>query len=368
MKHSPVKLFIGWLILAAAALAVASIGGCTTISARPANRAEPRTLDEVRRESQASEGGTKRLRIALVLGGGGLRGFAHTGVIRALEEAGIEPEIVVGTSAGALVGAAYASGMRASEIESAASSLEVSALLDWTLSKSGIVRGTAIANWVNKLTRDVPIEQFPRRYAAIATDLGREVPLAITRGDAGTAVQASAAVPGVMLPIAYQESLLVDGGITSLVPVRFARAMGADFVIAVDIYCAGPRYGGDGALTVLYRVMQTQSCLVAAPEAAEADILIAPIVKAPGLSSAEEQQRAAREGYEATLAALRNLPPHMGRDSMTTGTKSVSPKADVLPAPRPARDLDGLVLARWITTRRSKLAPEAWCGASDHRL
>ena len=129
--------------------------------------------------------------------------------------------------------------MRASEIEAdsqLAGSVHTPGL---DLSKSGIVRGVAIADWVNQLTRGVPIERFPRRYAAIATDLSREVPVAINRGDAGTAVQASAAVPGVILPIAYEQSLLVDGGITSLVPVRFARAMGADFVIAVDIYCAG---------------------------------------------------------------------------------------------------------------------------------
>jgi hypothetical protein len=120
-------------------------------------------LDDLRRESQGSDAGAKRHRIALVLGGGGLRGFAHTGVIRALEEAGIEPDIVVGTSAGALVGAAYASGMSASEIEATAGSLKVSQLLDWTLSESGIVRGNAIADWVNQLTRRVPIERFPRR-------------------------------------------------------------------------------------------------------------------------------------------------------------------------------------------------------------
>ena len=311
MKLSRMKSFVGWIALAATAVVVLGMAGCNTISTRPPTSAQPRTLDEVRLESQDSGGGPARPRIALVLGGGGLRGFAHTGVIRALEDAGIEPDIVVGTSAGALVGAAYASGMRASDIEAAASSLEVSTLLDWTFSKSGIVRGAAIADWVNQLTGGVPIESSPRRYAAIATDLSRELPVAIDRGDAGTAVQASAAVPGVILPIAYEQSLLVDGGITSLVPVRFARAMGADFVIAVDIYCAGPRNAGVGALTVLYRVMQTQSCLVAAPEAAEADILIAPTVMAPGMSAVEEQQRATREGYEAAIAALSRLPPQM---------------------------------------------------------
>lgn len=192
-----------------------------------------------------------------------------------------------------------------------AGSLKVSQLLDWTLSESGIVRGTAIADWVNELTHRVPIERFPRRFAAIATDLGREVPVAIDRGEAGTAVQASAADPRVMLPILNAQSLLVDGGITSLVPVRFARAMGVDFVIAVDIYCAGPRSTGTGALTMLYRVMQTQSCLVAAPEAAEADILIAPAVKAPGISKIEERQFTTRVEDRLTLGLPVDILRHL---------------------------------------------------------
>jgi NTE family protein len=109
--------------------------------------------------------------VALVLGGGGLRGFAHVGALRALEEAGIRPDIVVGTSAGSVVGAAYASGMDLEQIKSAALNVKVSSLMDFTLSSSGIMRGNKLASWVNTMTGDVPIEKFPIRFAAVATDL-----------------------------------------------------------------------------------------------------------------------------------------------------------------------------------------------------
>jgi predicted acylesterase/phospholipase RssA len=109
----------------------------------------------------------------------------------------------------------------------------------------------------------------------------------------------------VNVPIAYKAGHLIDGGITSLVPVRFARAMGADVVIAVDIYCHGPRAEGLAVPTVLSRVMQTQSCLVAAAEMAEADVLIAPKVSVPNMSTKEAQERVIQAGYEAARAALK---------------------------------------------------------------
>lgn len=244
--------------------------------------------------------------VGLALGGGGLRGFAHVGVLRALEEAGIQPDIVVGTSAGAIVGAAYASGLDARQLEAAARGVKVYGLIDWTWSSSGIMRGNHLAGWVEKLTEGVAIERFPRRFAAVATDLQSGRPVLLDRGPAGAAIKASSAVPGVTVPVAYENGHLVDGGVSSLVPVRFARAMGADVVIAVDIYCRTPLDEGLGAATVLRKVMHTQNCLVAAPEIAEADVLIAPAVRV-GSSAREEQDAAIAAGYEAARAALASL-------------------------------------------------------------
>ena len=287
-----------------AAVLLTVIAGCANTRAQVSLDLTPRLLAEVQQAAPANTTDARRPTVALVLGGGGLRGFAHMGVLRALDEVGIRPDIVVGTSAGAVVGAAYASGMTPAEIESAARNVKLSSLVDWTLNSGGIMRGKNLANWIDTVTAGVPIEKFPRRFAAVATDLQSEKAVLLDRGSAGNAIQASAAVPGITVPVPYKNGHLIDGGITSLVPVRFARAMGADFVIAVDIYCQSPRADGLGAPTVINRVMHTQSCLVAAPEMAEADVLIAPAISVSRMTAKDEQERAIQAGYEAARAAL----------------------------------------------------------------
>lgn len=298
-------------VCCAAALAAAMTAGCAMTAQNGGVTPPdlmPRQLADIRNTTApAIQAG--RPTVALVLGGGGLRGFAHVGALRALEEAGIRPDIVVGTSAGSVVGAAYASGMDLEQIKSAALNVKVSSLMDFTLSSSGIMRGNKLASWVNTMTGDVPIEKFPIRFAAVATDLQSGQAVLIDQGTAGRAIQASSAVPGVNVPVAYKSGHLIDGGITSLVPVRFARAMGADVVIAVDIYCHGPRANGLAVPTVLSRVMQTQSCLVAAAEMAEADVLIAPRVGVPSMSTRGSQEGVIQAGYEAARAALKEWRP-----------------------------------------------------------
>jgi NTE family protein len=153
-----------------ALLASISLAGCASSRAAHTDLA-PRTLAEVLSSASRTPVATGKPSIALVLGGGGLRGFAHLGVLRALDEAGIEPDIVVGTSAGAVVGAAYASGLPARQIESIAREVKLSSLIDFTFSKSGLMRGDHIASWVNTMTSNMPMEKFPRRFAAVATDL-----------------------------------------------------------------------------------------------------------------------------------------------------------------------------------------------------
>jgi NTE family protein len=253
MKPLNTKYFIA---LTAAVLAT-MIPGCANTREGASLDLTPRLLAEVQRPAPVAASDPLRPTVALVLGGGGLRGFAHVGVLRALDDAGIKPDIVVGTSAGAVVGAAYASGMTPAQIASAARNVKLSSLVDWTLSSGGIMRGNNLANWIDAVTAGVPIEKFPLRFAAVATDLQSEKAVLLDRGSAGNAIQASAAVPGISVPVPYKYGHLVDGGITSLVPVRFARAMGADFVIAVDIYCEGPRADGLGSPAVVRRVMHT---------------------------------------------------------------------------------------------------------------
>jgi len=290
------------LTLAIVATAGIIVASCSSFPVRESTPIEGLTLESVQGRHP---GGIahERVVVGLALGGGGLRGLAHIGVLQALEEAGIHPDLVVGTSAGALVGAAYASGKTPREIEELAREVDIPSFVDFTFSSGGIMRGDNIAAWVNGVA-GMSIETFPTRYAAIATDLERGVPVLLERGSPGDAVRASVAVPGVQVPVTYRGGHLVDGGISSLVPVRAARALGADVVIAVDIYCHASQAVELSAASVLRRTMQTQTCLLAANELAEADIQILPAVIAPGISNKETQQHAIKVGYEAARKTL----------------------------------------------------------------
>lgn len=278
---------------------------------------------------------TPTAQLALVLGGGGLRGFAHLGVLQALHEAGIRPDLVVGSSAGAVVGAAYASGLQPAELLAAARELRVASLIDFSPGSGGLMSGKYIASWVNELVSHKPIERFAIRYAAVATDLASGEPVLLARGAAGAAVQASAAVPGVTAPLTLADGTqLIDGGLSSLVPVRAARALGAKVVIAVDIYCHSPRADGRGALAVAGRALQGQNCRLAAPEIAEANVLIAPVVRVASLSDRDEQEAAVQAGYLATLDAL----PHI-RAMMDQPRKPVADLSRAQPLALPRLDL-----------------------------
>ncbi|WP_407191851.1 patatin-like phospholipase family protein [Citrobacter amalonaticus] len=245
-----------------------------------------------------------RPRISLVLGGGGLRGYAHIGVLQALDDAGIKPDMVVGTSIGSIIGAAYAAGNTPGQIWQMATTLRVLSLADLNIHGPAFVRGDALANWADRLVGGKTIERFPVRFAAVATELDLSLPYVITSGDAGQALRASAAIPGIFLPVESYGLTLVDGGVSALVPVRAARALGADVVIAVDIYCHGQRYPVTSAFSVLLRVSQAQTCLLARPEADSADVLITPAVKPAGIHDTEGRETARQLGYQATVEKL----------------------------------------------------------------
>ena len=176
--------------------------------------------------------------VALVLGGGGAKGFAHVGVIKALEANGITPTLVVGTSVGSLVGSLYASGYSAAQLEQIALSTPDSALTDFVLSNQGFIEGIKLKNFINAKVDGRPIEDFPIRFAAIAAEKQSLKKAVFTKGDAGLAVQASCSIPNIFIAPRIPENggkKYVDGGVVSLVPVDSARDLGADIVIAVDV-------------------------------------------------------------------------------------------------------------------------------------
>jgi NTE family protein len=292
-------LIVGFLL--AAALVAAAHGARSHVRGVDPSL-EPLTLDEARQHFDSITGSHQS--VALVLGGGGLRGFAHIGVLRALEEHGIRPDIVVGTSAGAVVGAAYASGETVDQLEADAMDIDVPGLIDLTLDEGGLMRGDEIAQWVDHAAHGKRIEAFPIRFGAVATDLANGDAVLLASGAPGDAVRASSAVPGAMVPVAYRKGYLIDGGVSSLVPVRFARAMGARTVIAVDIYCGGNDAMTLSAPAVIRRSMHLQTCLLAKPELNESDIVIEVDVPMPKMTGRSSRQEAMKAGYKAAKAVL----------------------------------------------------------------
>src|SRR5215470_13204851 len=176
-------------------------------------------------------------RIGLALGSGSARGWAHIGVIEALTEAGIEPDIVCGCSVGALVGAAYVAGQLPA-LKDFAQSLtwrEIASLLDVRLSGGGLVAGNEIVALLRTMKISAPIGSYPKAFAAVATDLetGREIWL--REGSIEEAVRASISLPGILSPTRHSDRWLVDGGLVNPVPVSVCRALGAEVVIAVNL-------------------------------------------------------------------------------------------------------------------------------------
>ncbi len=245
-------------------------------------------------------------RIGLALGGGAARGFAHVGVIQVLEEAGIRPELVVGTSAGSLVAAIYASGRNGAELQQIAESMEEASLTDWTLPLfgRGLLRGDAVARYVNTQVNGRAIESMTIPLGIVATDLHSGDGILFRRGDTGLAVRASSAVPSLFQPVRIAGRDYVDGGLVAPVPVRYARQMGAELVIAVDISNAPQSNGADGVLQVLLQTFAIMGKSINALELRGADIVVQPVLAGVGSADFSARRRSIEAGRAAMLAAL----------------------------------------------------------------
>ena len=248
-------------------------------------------------------------KIGLALGGGAARGFAHVGVIQVLEEAGLRPSLVAGTSAGSLVAAIYASGKTGAQLQQVAETMEEVAIADWTLPifSRGVFRGEALARYVNKVVDGRLIESFPMPLGIVATDLNSGQAVLFQRGDTGTAVRASSAVPAVFQPVKIGGHEYVDGGLVAPVPVRFARQMGAELVIAVDISSAPEANPANDTLQILLQTFAIMGKSINSFELQGADLVVRPAFT--GLSSADfaTRRRAIEAGREAMLKLLPQL-------------------------------------------------------------
>jgi len=297
----PLRPPAGWL----AALLLVLLAGCQT---RPPSAPVPPPAPPLVVVPVVPKPAPKPPTIGLALGGGAARGFAHIGVIQVLEEAGIRPDLVIGTSAGSLVAALYASGKTGAELATLAQSMDEGAITDWSFPGRGLIRGDALARYVREHTGGRRIEQMKLPLGIVATDLDNGQGIVFRVGDPGVAVRASSAVPAVFQPVRIGSREYVDGGLVAPVPVRYARQMGAQLVIAVDI--SEPP---DGAATgdLMRMLLQTFSIMgrsINQFELAEADIVLRP--KLAGVSGADFSARsrsikAGRDAAQATLGELR---------------------------------------------------------------
>jgi len=243
-------------------------------------------------------------RIALVLGGGAAKGFAHVGVIKAFEAHGIFPDIVVGTSAGSVVGSLYAAGYDGFELQRISLSMNEDAVRDWVLPNRGFIRGDALQAFINEAVQNRPIQALNRKLAVVATDLQTGEPMVFQSGNTGMAVRASSSVPGIFQPVKIGTREYVDGGLVSPVPVRIARGLGADVVIAVNISEIPQQNKVSDTFGILLQTFTIMGHVIARQELKEADVVVSPDIRELRSTSFDSRNYAIIEGEKAGLAAI----------------------------------------------------------------
>ncbi len=243
--------------------------------------------------------------VALALGGGASKGFAHIGIIKVLKENNIPVKVVTGTSAGSIVGSLYASGMSPDRLELEAEILGKTDLVDLTLSSSGFIKGEKLQNYINQKVGNRPIQQLPIKFAAVATDFESGKAVAFNRGNVGQAVRASASIPNVFQPTMIGSRRYVDGGLSQPVPVSAAKKQGANFIIAVDISARPVKNVNQGFFSYLDQTFNVMSIPLLQHELGQANVVIKPQVLEMGsIGGFDQKRRAIQLGEEAARAAL----------------------------------------------------------------
>lgn len=289
-------------------LSVALLSACASVAPGPTSPDVP-AAPAVVAPPEAPLVLTRPPRLGLALGGGAARGFAHIGVIQELERAGIRPDVVTGTSAGSLVAALYASGMPGAELERVALQMQEAEITDWSLPilGRGLLRGDALARYVRRTIEGKLIEDMKIPLGVLATDLQSGRGVLFRRGDTATAVRASSAVPGVFSPVRIGDADYVDGGLVAPVPVRQAREMGAELVLAVDISSVPEGNPASGGLQILLQTFAIMGQSINRHELATANLVVRPALNGVGGADFSARQRAIEAGRQAMRAALPTL-------------------------------------------------------------
>jgi NTE family protein len=244
-------------------------------------------------------------KIGVVLGAGASKGFAHIGVLKILEYNKIPIHLIVGTSAGSVVGSLYAGGLDVFKLQELALSMEKGDVLDPVLiPTNGFVRGDKLEDFINKAVKNGPIEKFRIPFYAVTTDIQTGQEVVFGKGNAGTAVRASCAIPGIFRPVKIGDRMYVDGGVVSPVAVDAARRFGADVVIAVDVSSASDRAQPDGTLEVIMQSINIMYSKLASAQLGHADVVVRPKVGHIASFDFTRRHDAILEGEKAAMEAL----------------------------------------------------------------
>ena len=238
----------------------------------------------------------KRPIVALVLGSGGARGYAHIGVIQVLEQHGIRPDFIVGTSAGSIVGSIYASGKSADELREIALNMKPADVREIRLDKKGVLDGKKVEDYVNTQVDHVPLEKLKIPMYVVATELQEGHKVVFNAGNTGQAVRASVSIPSMFIPAVIQKQEYVDGGLVSPVPVDTARELGADIIIAVDILAKPIHTETSNVWGLFNQNINIMQFYLAKEEMKRADVVIQPDLR-------EKAHIFDVKGREATMQA-----------------------------------------------------------------
>lgn len=248
-------------------------------------------------------------KIALVLGGGAARGFAHVGVIRVLEQEKIPIDMIIGTSVGSLIGSIYADTRSSFDLEVIAFKLEKDDIFDFSVfsSSTGPVKGERLEKFVESKVKKQNIEELSVPFVAVATNLVNGERVILDKGPVGRAVRASSSIPGVFTPVSYQNMVLVDGGVVDNVAVDVARLKGADIIIAVNIGKNVVNKDITNIVDITLQAVNVMSYEISKFKAQGADILIEPNVGDVGMMDFDHKEYCMRAGIQATQKLIPDL-------------------------------------------------------------
>ncbi|MFZ5563984.1 MAG: patatin-like phospholipase family protein [Thermodesulfobacteriota bacterium] len=257
----------------------------------------------------------KPARIAVVLGAGASKGFAHIGVLKVLEAQNIPVHMVVGTSAGSIVASLYASGKSAFEVQEIAMKMDKENVIDydWRVWSGGLIKGDKLESFINLNVKNTPLEKLALPCYVVATDIATGEEMVFGKGDTGMAVRASCSVPAVFQPAKIGPSVFVDGGVVSPVAVDVARRFGADVVIAVDISGGLKKEVPDGIMNTLKKSVDIMYSRIAEYQIKNADVVIRPDMKDIGSTDMEKLNFAILEGEKAATLKIPELQAVMAR-------------------------------------------------------